>query len=155
MQRKRAIVIDKDGFIRPSQISEGLAHITVADEKRHRIDGEGEDAVFVEYIEKDAPQGYIMQEGDSLVFDDIDIAMSLSFLWTKVRHDGETWIGEGEPILQPETQEPFNALEDLSHRVALIQVSLGMGISEQTLNNLTPEHQHDVQMAINIQTSRI
>jgi len=149
MQRKRAIVIDKDGFIRPSQISEGLAHITVADEKRHRIDGKGEDAVLVEYTEKDAPQGYVMQEGDSLVFDDIDTAMALSFLWTKVRHDGKKWIGEGEPILQPEMQEPFDTVEDLLFRIAMLEIVQGqLRASEESLQMLTSGHLNEIQMAV-------
>jgi len=58
------------------------------------------------------PFGYEMKCGETLVYKDYVIANELASLWTIVRWTGTEWVGEGEPIVQPEPEPiPPNPIE--------------------------------------------
>jgi len=90
-----------------------------------------------------------LAENETIIYGDIETALNLRQEWPQVRWDGKKWIGEGEPIPQPKTQEPFDALEDLSFRVARIEATAGIELSENVLSRLTSEHQEEIRTVIN------
>jgi len=54
----------------------------------------------------DEVQYYAMQDGEGLVFDDLEEAIALQEKWTMVRWDGEKWTGEGDEIPPPPDLPP-------------------------------------------------
>jgi len=99
-----AMIINKDGYICKSQIDVGYAFVIV-------IDGE--------------PQHYELQDGDKIIYDDVQTANELLTKYERVKWYKNKWIGE-EPLPMPESPEPQDdPLELLMYRVSLLEVEAG------------------------------
>jgi len=106
---------------------------TVINAKKHRI-------AFV-LVNHDEDGNHIpmyqMQEGDKLILDDSQDANKLAALWTIVRWTGSEWVGEGEPILQPEPEPiPPNPIEVVLAYALGLEVELTPDILEHATSSV-------------------
>ena len=105
-----------------------MKHTTVIDKNNYRVE-------FVLVDNDNTPIGYKLQAGESLVYDNYEIANVLSGKWTKVRWTGSEWIGEGEHILplEPTLEEQIEVIDVKLVKLDLLGIRPNTAITAATL----------------------